>query len=90
LVEHFLGKEEVIGSIPIISSMPEQIFGQNFKKEIEMAKSKNIRQIIILESTANTGFRYSTKKNKREHPNRVEYKKYDPVVRKHVIFKETK
>ncbi len=55
-----------------------------------MAKSKNVRQIIILESTANTGFRYTTKKNKREHPNRVEFKKYDPVVRKHVVFKETK
>jgi large subunit ribosomal protein L33 len=55
-----------------------------------MAKSKNIRQIIILESTANTGFRYTTKKNKRIHPNRVEFKKYDPVVRKHVVFKETK
>ena len=54
-----------------------------------MAKSKNIRQIIVLESTANTGFRYSTKKNK-ENTNRVEFKKYDPVVRKHVVFKETK
>lgn len=55
-----------------------------------MAKSKNIRQIIILESTANTGYRYTTKKNKRNHPGRVEYKKYDPVARKHVVFKETK
>ncbi len=55
-----------------------------------MAKSKNVRQIIILESSAGTGYRYSTQKNKREHPNRVEFKKYDPVVRKHVIFKETK
>jgi len=55
-----------------------------------MAKSKNIRQIIILESSVGTGYRYSTKKNKRNHPNRVEYKKYDPIARKHVIFKETK
>ncbi len=55
-----------------------------------MAKSKNVRQIITLESTAGTGYRYSTKKNKRNHPNRVEFKKYDPVARKHVIFKETK
>ncbi len=54
-----------------------------------MAKS-NIRQIIVLESTAGTGYRYTTTKNKRTHPARVEYKKYDPVVRKHVIFKETK
>ncbi|MFH0734222.1 MAG: 50S ribosomal protein L33 [bacterium] len=55
-----------------------------------MAKSKNLRQTIILESTAGTGFRYTTKKNKRNHPARVEFKKYDPVVRKHVPFKETK
>ena len=54
-----------------------------------MAKAK-IRQIITLESTAGTGYRYTTTKNKRLHPSRVEYKKYDPVVRKHVIFKETK
>ena len=55
-----------------------------------MAKAKNARQMIILESTAGTGYRYTTKKNKRNHPARVEFKKYDPVARKHVIFKETK
>lgn len=55
-----------------------------------MAKAKNARQNIILESTAGTGYRYTTQKNKRNHPARVEYKKYDPVVRKHVTFKETK
>ena len=48
------------------------------------------RTIIQIESTAGTGYRYSITKNKRLHPNRVEYKKYDPVIRKHVIFKETK
>ena len=32
-----------------------------------MAKAKNARQIIILESTAGTGYRYTTKKNKRNH-----------------------
>ena len=55
-----------------------------------MAKAKNARQTIILESTAKTGYRYTTKKNKREHPGRVECKKYDPVVSKHVVCKETK
>jgi large subunit ribosomal protein L33 len=48
------------------------------------------RDIIIIESTAGTGYRYSLTKNKRLHPEKVEYKKYDPVVRKHVIFRETK
>ncbi|MCX8105551.1 MAG: 50S ribosomal protein L33 [Ignavibacterium album] len=54
-----------------------------------MAKG-NTRQIIVLESTAGTGYRYTTTKNKRTHASRVEYKKYDPVAKKHVIFKETK
>ena len=47
------------------------------------------RTIIQLESTAGTGYRYTVTKSKRLHPDRVEYKKYDPVVRKHVLFKET-
>ena len=48
------------------------------------------RVIIQLESTAGTGYRYTVTKSKRLHPDRVEYKKYDPIVRKHVIFKEAK
>ncbi|MBI45103.1 MAG: 50S ribosomal protein L33 [Candidatus Marinimicrobia bacterium] len=48
------------------------------------------RDIITLESTAGTGYRYSVTKNKRLHPDKVEYKKYDPVIRRHVIFRETK
>ena len=48
------------------------------------------RTIIQLESTAGTGYRYTVTKNKRLHPDRLEFKKYDPVARKHVMFKETK
>ena len=48
------------------------------------------RAIVQLESSAGTGYRYTITKSKRNHPGRVEYKKYDPVVRKHVLFKETK
>ena len=48
------------------------------------------RDIINIESSAGTGYRYSITKNKRLHPEKVEYKKYDPVIRKHVIFRETK
>ena len=48
------------------------------------------RVIIQLESTAGTGYRYTVTKSKRLHPDRVEYKKYDPIVRKHVLFKEAK
>ena len=48
------------------------------------------RDIITIESTAGTGYRYSITKNRRLHPDKVEYKKYDPVIRKHVVFRETK
>ena len=48
------------------------------------------RTIIHLESTAGTGFRYTVTKSKKSRPERVEYRKYDPVIRKHVLFKETK
>ena len=48
------------------------------------------RTIIQLESTAGTGYRYTVTKSKRLHPDRVEYKKYAPVIRKHVLFKEAK
>jgi large subunit ribosomal protein L33 len=48
------------------------------------------RSIIQLESTAGTGYRYTVTKSKQLHPGRIEQKKYDPIVRKHVLFKETK
>ena len=48
------------------------------------------RSIIQLESTAGTGFRYTVTKSKKKHPGRIEYRKFDPILRKHVIFKETK
>ena len=41
-------------------------------------------------STAGTGHYYTTTKNRRLHPEKMEVKKYDPVVRKHVSYKETK
>ena len=53
-----------------------------------MAKSG--RDKIKLESTAGTGHFYTTTKNKRTKPDKLELKKYDPVVRKHVMYKEGK
>lgn len=51
-----------------------------------MASDK--RPIIKLRSTAGTGYTYWTRKNKTNTRERIELKKYDPVVRKHVVFKE--
>ena len=52
-----------------------------------MAKS---RDLIKLVSTAGTGHYYTTTKNKRTMPEKMEIKKYDPVVRQHVAYKEAK
>ncbi len=49
-----------------------------------------MREKIKLVSSAGTGYYYTTTKNKRTTPDKLEFKKYDPVVRKHVIFKESK
>ena len=52
--------------------------------------AKGIRDKIKLESTAGTGHFYTTTKNKRNTPDKMVFKKYDPVVRKHVEYKEIK
>ena len=51
-----------------------------------MASDK--RPIIKLRSTAGTGYTYVTTKNKTNTRERIEIRKYDPVVRRHVAFKE--
>jgi large subunit ribosomal protein L33 len=53
-----------------------------------MAK-KGSRTLIKLRSTE-SGHMYITFKNKRNDPGRLELKKYDPIVRKHVVYRETK
>ena len=53
-----------------------------------MAKPNTIQ--IKLVSSAKTGYYYVTKKNPRTQTEKLEFRKYDPVVRKHVMFKEAK
>jgi large subunit ribosomal protein L33 len=53
-----------------------------------MAKAASLK--IKLLSTADTGYFYVTKKNARTKTDKLTFKKYDPVARKHVEFKETK
>jgi large subunit ribosomal protein L33 len=57
-------------------------------RSIIMAKAATIK--IKLISTADTGYFYVTKKNTRTKTEKLSMKKYDPVARKHVEFKETK
>ncbi|MDH3235754.1 MAG: 50S ribosomal protein L33 [Alphaproteobacteria bacterium] len=53
-----------------------------------MAKKDNI--LVKMQSTADTGFFYVAKRNPKKQTEKLEFKKYDPVARKHVLFKETK
>ncbi|MET9479803.1 50S ribosomal protein L33 [Streptomyces sp. NPDC006638] len=52
-----------------------------------MARNE-LRLIVRLRSTAGTGFTYVTRKNRRNNPDRMTLRKYDPVVRRHVDFRE--
>lgn len=49
-----------------------------------------MRDKIKLESSAGTGHFYTTSKNKKTMPEKMEIKKFDPVARKHVMYKEAK
>ncbi|QDH13981.1 50S ribosomal protein L33 [Formicincola oecophyllae] len=53
-----------------------------------MAKT-NVIQIRLV-SSADTGYFYVTRKNARSATGKLELRKYDPVVRKHVVFREAK
>ncbi|MFI5610831.1 50S ribosomal protein L33 [Amycolatopsis sp. NPDC051903] len=52
-----------------------------------MAKS-TLRPVVKLRSTAGTGYTYVVTKNRRNDPDRMVLRKYDPVVREHVDFRE--
>ncbi|ATF09374.1 50S ribosomal protein L33 [Candidatus Enterovibrio altilux] len=52
--------------------------------------AKSIREKIRLVSSAGTGHFYTTDKNKRNMSIKFEIKKFDPVIRQHVIYKEAK
>lgn len=51
-------------------------------------KSKDLRPIIKMRSTAGTGYTYVTRKNRRNSPDRLILRKLDPIIRAHVEFKE--
>ena len=55
-----------------------------------MAKKNDLRPLVRLRSTAGTGYTYVTRKNRRNDPDRIVLRKYDPLVRRHVEFKEAR
>lgn len=52
--------------------------------------AKPATQLIKMVSTADTGYFYVAKKNPRTMTEKLEMRKFDPVARKHVMFKESK
>ena len=52
--------------------------------------AKPTTQLIKMVSSADTGYFYVTKKNPRTKTEKLQLRKYDPVARKHVVFKESK
>ncbi len=55
-----------------------------------MAKNTSIRTVITLRSAAGTGSTYTTTKNRRNTPDRLELLKFDPVLHRRVIFREVR
>ena len=53
-------------------------------------RSKDLRPVITLVSTAGTGYTYVTRKSRRNTPDRLVLRKFDPVVRRHVEYKESR
>jgi len=71
------------------SAFPLRVQGRRaFVEETAMAKPATVK--IKLVSSADTGFFYVTKKNPRTLTEKLNFRKYDPVARKHVEFKEAK
>jgi large subunit ribosomal protein L33 len=56
-------------------------------KEELMARNE-LRPIVRLRSTAGTGTTYVTRKSRRNDPDRLVLRKYDPAARQHVVFRE--
>ena len=52
--------------------------------------AKAVREKVRMNSSAGTGHFYTTTKNRRTKPEKMEMMKYDPVARKHVMYKEGK
>jgi large subunit ribosomal protein L33 len=53
-----------------------------------MARPTDVRPVIKMRSTGGTGYTYVTRKNRRNNPGRLVLRKYDPVLRRHIAFRE--
>jgi len=56
-----------------------------------MPPKKKLKTVLVkLISAAGTGFFYTTRKNPLNTPRKIQLRKYDPVIRRHVLFEEAK
>ena len=70
--------------------MCQQPIGCNAFTEGRSKKDHCMREKVRLISSEKTGYSYYTTKNKQKQTDKIQLKKYDPVVRRHVLFTETK
>jgi large subunit ribosomal protein L33 len=82
-----LDRQAALAMVPALCSQQTPFISPN---QVSPIMAKPVTQKIKLLSTAGTGFFYVTKKNPRTSTEKLVFKKYDPVVKKHVEFKETK
>ena len=74
-------------ALPLLTQAGAEAVGRRSIRT--MPKRPNTQQIKLV-STADTGYFYVTFKNPKNTTEKLEKKKYDPVARKHVLFKEAK
>ncbi|GHH74797.1 hypothetical protein GCM10018781_42220 [Kitasatospora indigofera] len=72
---------------PRASRAPRTTSSTATPKESPMARNE-LRPVVRLRSTAGTGYTYVTRLNRRNDPDRMALRKYDPVARQHVLFRE--
>lgn len=66
---------------------PRVLWFKQRKPEVTMAKRQGNRILIKMKSTESS-HHYHTEKNRQNHPDRLELKKFDPTLRKHVLYRE--
>jgi large subunit ribosomal protein L33 len=85
-------QKEVVARVPALTETLATVSSGHLETAetgaLPMAKANTV--LIKLVSSADTGYFYVSKKNPRAKTEKIELKKYDPIARKHVVFKEQK
>eukprot|EP01025_Chloroclados_australasicus_P024102 TRINITY_DN2425_c0_g1_i1.p4 TRINITY_DN2425_c0_g1~~TRINITY_DN2425_c0_g1_i1.p4 ORF type:complete len:116 (+),score=7.39 TRINITY_DN2425_c0_g1_i1:50-349(+) len=95
LTNSFLGAKVRSNTVPLASGRIRRSGEAPLRQITCMAKKKGVRMIITVECTearaeGKTPSRYTTQKNKKNTPDRLEIKKYNPFLRRHTLHREIK